>query len=144
MRINGEWFTCDDGVVRPVIVGEVQAADGSWIETPLLVDTGADCTAFSSKVFALLNISPDEAQAQLGGIGGAAVSVIVETQLQLLYDDGRAGFFKGRFAAFTSLDAADMSVLGRDILGLFAVIVDQPGDVVCLIGQLHRYVIESS
>jgi len=32
-----------------------------------------------------------------------------------------------------------MSVLGRDILDLFAVIVDRPGDVVCLVGQRHRY-----
>ena len=33
----------------------------------------------------------------------------------------------------------DMSVLGRDILGLFALIVDQLGDTVCLIRQNHRY-----
>jgi hypothetical protein len=35
-----------------------------------------------------------------------------------------------------------MSVLGRDITGLFAVIVDQPGNVVCLLRQRHRYMIE--
>jgi hypothetical protein len=35
-----------------------------------------------------------------------------------------------------------MSVLGGDITGLFAVIVDRPGDVVCLLGQRHRYTIE--
>jgi hypothetical protein len=32
-----------------------------------------------------------------------------------------------------------MSVLGRDIMKLFAVIVDEPGNLVCLIGKGHRY-----
>jgi hypothetical protein len=36
-----------------------------------------------------------------------------------------------------------MSVLGRDITNLFGVIVDRPGDVVCLVGQGHRYLIET-
>jgi hypothetical protein len=35
-----------------------------------------------------------------------------------------------------------MSVLGRDITDLFAVIVDRVHDVVCLLGQRHRYSIE--
>jgi hypothetical protein len=142
MRINGEWFICDDGVVRPVIVGELQNADGSHVKTPLLVDTGADCTVFSSRILSLLDILPIESQAQLGGIGGGAESVALETHLQLLDDNGQPVLFHGTFAAFTSAEAADMSVLGRDILGLFAVIVDQPGDVVSLIGQRYRYVIE--
>jgi hypothetical protein len=29
MRIDGFWLLCEDGVVRPVIRGEVQAADGT-------------------------------------------------------------------------------------------------------------------
>jgi len=44
--------------------------------------------------------------------------------------------------AVTAVDALDINVLGRDITGLFSVIVDQPGDVVCLLGQRHRYTIE--
>jgi hypothetical protein len=32
-------------------------------------------------------------------------------------------------------------VLGRDITRLFAVIIDQPGDIVCLLGQRHQYTI---
>ena len=34
---------------------------------------------------------------------------------------------RGPYAAVTAQDALDMSVMGRDITGLFAVIVDQPG-----------------
>jgi hypothetical protein len=32
----------------------------------------------------------------------------------------------------------------HDITGLFAVIVDRPGDLVCLVGQRHRYSIVGS
>jgi hypothetical protein len=35
-----------------------------------------------------------------------------------------------------------VSVLGRDVTGRFAVIVDRPGSVVCLLGQRHGYRIE--
>ena len=58
--------------------------------------------------------------------------------------DARAAVFRGQFAAATEVDALDINVLGRDITGLFAVIVDQPGDVVCLLGQRHRYTIEQT
>ncbi len=49
---------------------------------------------------------------------------------------------RGQFAAFTSLESLDMSVLGRDITNFFAMIVDRPQEVVWLIGQQHRYRIE--
>ena len=52
--------------------------------------------------------------------------------------------FRGQYAAVTAVEALDISVLGRDITGLFAVLVDQPGDVVCLLGQQHRYRIEQN
>ena len=42
MRLDGQWLVCDDGVVRPVISGEIRAADGSWEKSEFLVDTGAD------------------------------------------------------------------------------------------------------
>jgi hypothetical protein len=35
-----------------------------------------------------------------------------------------------------------MSVLGRDITGFFALVADQPGHVICLLGQRHWYIIE--
>jgi hypothetical protein len=49
--------------------------------------------------------------------------------------------FRGQYAAVTELEALDMSVLGRDITGLFAVVVDEPGSVVCLLRQQHHYTI---
>jgi len=40
---------------------------------------------------------------------------------------------------YCGLEALDISVLGRDINGLFDVIVDQPGTVVSLLARRHRY-----
>ena len=58
-------------------------------------------------------------------------------------DSGRV-VFRGQYSAVTKLEALDFSVLGRDITGLFAVIVDKPRDVVWLLGQRHHYNIEGS
>jgi hypothetical protein len=59
----------------------------------------------------------------------------------LLPDDGTPVLFRGRYPALTDAEALDMSVLGRDITCLFALIVDRPGDTVCLLRQPHRYTI---
>ena len=48
MRINGEWLLFDDGVMRPVIRGEILTGGGSWQPAEFLVDTGADRTVFSA------------------------------------------------------------------------------------------------
>jgi hypothetical protein len=75
-------------------------------------------------------------------LGGIADSVIVETQLRLTRENAGKVVFRGQYAAVTELEALDISVLGRDITRLFAVIVDRLHDVVCLLGQRHRYTIE--
>jgi hypothetical protein len=49
--------------------------------------------------------------------------------------------FRGQYAAITAVEALDMSVLGRDVTNLFAVIVDWPQRLVCLLGQRHQYTI---
>jgi hypothetical protein len=48
----------------------------------------------------------------------------------------------GEYAAFTQLESLDMSVLGRDIMDMFAVIADRSDDVVAFIREPHRYRIE--
>jgi len=65
--------------------------------------------------------------------------VEVATQIRLARDGGGKAVFRGRYAAFTRLEALDMSVLGRDIMQLFAVIVDRPDGVVALVRPNHRY-----
>ena len=41
MRIGGEWLLFNDGVVRPVIRGEILTAYGRWQQAEFLVDTRA-------------------------------------------------------------------------------------------------------
>jgi hypothetical protein len=142
MRIEGEWFVGDDGLARPVIRGELLSARGSWIGAPFLMDTGADRTVLSAAAFALLGLSARASQDRIGGLGGVVSSVSVETRIRLTTERGAKVHFRGEFAAVTELEALDMCILGRDITGLFAMIVDQPADVVCLVRERHHYVIE--
>ena len=140
MLINGEWYLCGDGLRRPVIRGEILAQDGSWTPAFFLADTGADRTVISGAVLATLGLAVVGTE-RLGGVGGIAQSVIVETQIRLTRENGGKVLFHGKFAAFYDLEALDMSVLGRDVTGLFAMIVDCPDDVVCLVGPGHQYAV---
>jgi hypothetical protein len=88
---------------------------------------------------AALQLAPIAPQEQLSGVGGAAPSVLVDTQIVFPNETAGRIVFRGQYAAFTELEALDICVLGRDLTNLFAVIVDRPQDVVCLLGQRHRY-----
>lgn len=125
--------------MRPVIYGEILAGNGAWVLAPFLVDTGADRTVFSAVVLAALQLQPISTQEYLGGLGGITRSVMVETQLHFSLEAGGTVTFRGQYAAVTAPETLDMSVLGRDITGRFAVIVDRPDNVVCLLGQRHQY-----
>ncbi len=141
MRIDGEWFECDDGFVRPVVRGEILNAHGIWEPTPFLLDTGADCTVFSAAILDVLGFKTNAADHRLGGVGGVAESVQVTTKIQLRCDNGKTAVFRGQYAAFWELESLDMSVLGREIMDIFAVIVDRPNNVVTLIRQDHQYAV---
>ncbi len=143
MFFSGNWYLCDDGTVRPVLVADALCGTGSWVKTRFLVDTAADRTVFSAESFRILQLQPIQTIDDLGlsGVGGLAKSVVVETQIRFEHGDSNKAVFKGQFAAFTDPATLDMSVLGRDILNLFAIIVDRQGDAVYLIRQEHYYVI---
>ena len=128
----------------PVIRGAIRAADGSWVRAPFLADTAADRTVFSVDSLRALGLPPVQDTDHLEGLGGRADSIVLATQIQMTRETGEPVLFKGRFAAVTDPVALDMSVLGRDITNLFALIVDRPQDVVCLLGQGHRYLIVPS
>ena len=141
MQINGEWLLCDDGVVRPVIRGEILTNERLWQPAEFLVDTGADRTVFSAATLSKLGLQPIVVQERLGGLGGLINAVVVATQIQLTRETGSKVVFRSQYAAVTAVEALDICVLGRDITGLFTVLVDQPGDLVCLLRQRHRYTI---
>jgi hypothetical protein len=46
--------------------------------------------------------------------------------------------FRGEYHALVDRRALDLPVLGRDITEQFAVLVDRPGNVVCLLSQRHH------
>jgi len=64
---------------------------------------------------------------------------MVGTHVRLPLAAGGGFAFKADFPAVTTMEALDMSVLGRDITNHFVLIVDRKQDVVCLVGQGHRY-----
>jgi hypothetical protein len=97
---------------------------------------------FSATILTALCLRPGVTHDRLGGVGGVVNAVVVETQVRFNHEEAGKVVFRGQFAAVTELEALDMSVLGRDITGLFAVIVDRPHDIVCLLGQRHQYMIE--
>jgi predicted aspartyl protease len=142
MLIKGEWLLCDDGVLRPVLRGEILAGNNIWEAAEFLIDTGADRTVFNAPLLIKAGLQANQAQEGIAGLGGLAASVIVTTQIRLTRETGAKVAFRGQYAAVTEVAALDMSVLGRDLLGLFAVIVDQPASSVCLLNQGHRYRIE--
>ena len=141
MLLPGHWLLCDDGVLRPIFRGKMTASDGSLLEVEFLADTGADRTALCAAVVERLGLPTVAAAVQLGGVGGSSVTVIVDTAIQLMRGDGGTAVFRGQFAAFTELEALDMSVLGRDISNLFALLVDRQRDLVCMLGTGHQYAI---
>ena len=140
MRINGQWLHCSDGVVRPTVAVEALAGNGLWRKVHFQVDTGADCTVFSADFLADLAL-PSTPFGPLSGVGGSTSSVVVKTSIRLERDDGGTYTITSPFAGVVAQSALERSVLGRDILDLFAVIVDRPGDVVCLLARGHRYAV---
>ncbi len=128
MLISGVWHLCDDGITRPVFCGEILAGDGTWVQARFLVDIGADRTVFSADILEALHPPPLAAPDQLAGVGAVCASVGVQTQIGFFRENGNRATFRGQFAAFTEVAALDMSVLGRDITNLFAVVVNRPGN----------------
>ena len=141
MRFNGEWLQCDDGIIRPVIRAEILTGDGGWHAFELLIDTGADRTVISANVLESLNGQTTVAQDKIGGVGGLVNSVLVDTQIRLSREDGQKATFRSQYAACTEHEDLDMSVLGRDILEMFALIVDRRADVIAIIRGQHYYTI---
>lgn len=142
MRIDGYWSRSDnDGFTRPVMEAEVLDGDGSWKKFELLVDTGADRTVLCAAVLDLLNLPQKGPGDQLGGVGGDAECVIVETAIRMTSDAGEKVILRSDYAAFPHVETLDTSVLGRDILNLFALIVDYGADEICLLADPHNYIV---
>ena len=104
MRINGKWKLCEDGIIRPVISGELLSGAGFW-------ETVADRTVLSAATLAKLGLSLLEPEEDISGLGGVTGSVMIETKLNLPRDDGKPVIFTSRFTAVTEPGALDLCVL---------------------------------
>ncbi len=141
MQVTGEWLLCDDAVTRPIVRARVVGADGRSARERFLVDSGADRTVFSEALLKglLLPAIPPSAGFALLGIGGAAAFVSVGAVLEFRRDDGGVARVRGEFAAFTDPEATDLSVLGRDVLDNFDVILSRRRDEVVMLAPNHQY-----
>lgn len=144
MLISGEWYLFPDGILRPVLRGEVLSASGAWISVPFLLDTGADRTVLTAAVLLASTLPVLGAEEAISGLGGVVDSVIVDTKIQFIRETGAPVSFRGRFAAVTGATALDISVLGGDITDNFSLIVDRLQNAVYLLGQRHSYNITQS
>ena len=142
MLCQGEWLLCDDGMVRPIMRGTILDGDGVWQDIKFLLDTGADTTVISASVLNELGLPRVQPVDRIGGVGGLADSVNVKTQIRLTRDDGQWATLRGTYAACLQHEALDISVLGRDILNIFAVIVDRAADRVALLHGNDSYSIQ--
>ncbi len=145
MRIIGEWKLRDDGVMRSVISVKVRGNNKHVVSAYFLIDTGADRTVFSASLFVRLGLPTQNTQPDfaLSGIGGASEFVLVSTVIGFVRDDGGAARVRGEFAGFTDPTATDLSILGRDVLDNFDLIISRRCNEVLLIAPKHRYRIES-
>ena len=147
MLIAGEWQVGDDGVTRPIVRAHVFGTDGRSVTDDFLVDSGADRTVFSATLMTRLQLPARSAQPglALSGIGGErAFVVVVTTVMEFPRDDGGPVRVRGEFAGFTDPIATDLSILGRDVLDHFDLLISRRHNEILLLAPRQRYRIESS
>jgi hypothetical protein len=109
----------------------------------LLVDSNADSTVLSARVLEMLRLEQLPPLRPVIDKGGDTGHVDVEAMIWFTRDGPDQVAFSGRFAAVAEPNALDMSVLGRDILRWFDLIVDRSSNIVCLVNQRHDYTISA-
>jgi len=141
MKVVGKWFLCDDGVTRPSVEVHVFDVDNKANHEILLVDSLADRTVLTATLLTKLRLPTRSLGPGLAlvGIGGQQEAVIVTTKLEFVRDDGTPVAVSGDFTAFVDPAAADMSVLGRDVLNNFDVILSWRRREVLLLAPNHHY-----
>jgi hypothetical protein len=120
---------------------KVRGADGNFVSEIFLVDSCADCTVFSALLLTTLNLpstSPSPG-VSLKGISGGSSFVFTSTTVEFTRDDGAPAHVHGQFAGFTAPTATDLSILGRDVLDHFDVILSRRRDEVLLLAGRYLY-----
>ena len=141
MLLVGEWKIRDDGAARPTVRANVQDGEGGLVAADFLLDSGADRTVFCAALLERWRLSAISARPgfSLSGIGGTSEFVLVTTVLEFTRDDGGPVRVRGEFAGFTDPAATDLSVLGRDVLDNFDLIVSRRRNEILLLAPRHQY-----
>jgi hypothetical protein len=144
MLVSGEWQRCDDGVIRPFVRANVVEVGGNPVPEDFLIDSGADRTVFSAALLARLRFPAKTPQPSftLGGIGGISNFVLVTTIVEFSRDDGGTIRVHGEFAGFTDPATTDLSILGRDVLDNFDLIISRRRSEILLLASRHQYRVE--
>lgn len=144
MRIAGEWLSCFDGTVRPMLAIDVENSLGLTVAETFLIDSGADASAFSADLLIKLGGATGQATSgvSIAGIGGGQAYVKVQATLRLPRADGGSATVHASFPAFTDPNAIEFSILGRDVLDLFDVILSRKRNEVVLLAPPSRYEIQ--
>lgn len=141
MRIVGEWLLCDDEAIRPAVSVLIVGPDGRALDAAFLIDTGSDRTVFRTAILSRLRLPrvTSPVGVTLAGISGTSPYVSVDAILEFSRDDGVAQRVRGPYSVFTNPDATDISILGRDVLDNFDVLLSRRRDEVLLLSQRHEY-----
>jgi hypothetical protein len=144
MRIVGKWLVCNDAITRPTVRAEVQAADGSLHAGVFLIDSCADRTVLGADLLDKLGFPATAAPEGmiLKGITGQCEFVVLKTVVVFTRDDSGVVHMRGEFAAFTDPATTDLSILGRDVLNHFDVILSRRRNEVLLLAPNHQYRVE--
>lgn len=142
MIVAGTWTECDDGITRPVVVASIATVEGTFVDERFLIDTGADCTVLAATLLPKLSLPANRA-ADVSGVGGAAASARLTTSLRFQGTNGRSVRPHGEFTTFLDPKATDLSILGRDVLDHFDLVVSRRRGEVLLLFADHRYEIPS-
>ena len=141
MLITGKWQVGDDGMLRPLVRAAVSGIDGRLVADDFLIDSGADRTVLSAALLARLSLPTRSAPSgsTLRGIGGGCAFVLVTSAVEFIRDDGGAVRVHGEFAGFMDPAATDLSILGRDVLDNFDLIISRYRSAVLLLAPRHHY-----
>ena len=143
MLVVGEWYK-QDGVVQPTLDLFVVAFDGARVPQRFLLDSGADRTIFSAALVRDLEWPMSELRPSpwsVEGTTGTSPAVLLTTVLVLPRLDGPLLRLRSEFIALTDPQTTNVSLLGRDILDQFDVILSREKNEILLLRPMHQYTV---
>jgi hypothetical protein len=124
-----------------MINAKMLGGDGNLYEEVFLVDSGADRTVLSAAFASRLQLQPTVAPGGyvLQGIGGSSGYTVFVSTLEFIRTDNQTTRVRGQYHAFLDPKATDCSILGRDVLDNFDVILSRQRQEVLLLAGNHQY-----